>query len=159
MKPFKVVTDALKEAQPDLRGNWRQRLRAKIGDRLEEILLELAEGRAWVPTLPDGQITDPVVPSSDVRLRAALALKELMDGKAVPQTEIVKAEQEAQDLEAVRALSDAELEAEARKILESRRPKALDPGPVTEAVVEETVDIPKIVDQIWNAPNLPEGDE
>lgn len=152
MKPFTVIADALAEAQPNLKGNWRQRLRGRIGDRLDEILFELAEGRAWVPTLPDGSITDPVVPSSDVRLRAALALKEMLDGKAVPQTEIVKAEQEARDLDAVRALSDAELEAEARKILEGRTPKALNPGPVTELEVNEEVDTERCALQIWNAP-------
>jgi hypothetical protein len=147
VKPFTVITDALKEAK--VPRTWRDRYRP-AGDELRDILLELARGRAWTPTLPDGRICEPVVPSSDVRLRAAIALSEMIDGKAVPQTEVVKAEQEARDLEAVRALSDAELEAEAAKILAARRKPALEPGPVEDA--EEPVDLDKVVGEIWAAP-------
>lgn len=164
MKPFTLITEAVKEANPGkLTGNWQQRFRRAHGDALEEILFDLAQGRAWIPTLPDGSVSAPVIPSSDVRLRAALALKEMVDGRAVPQTEIVKAEQESRDLEAVRALSDAELEAEARKILASRKPPVLNPGPPTEAeVVDERLTASPVVDenldpealglQIWAAP-------
>lgn len=151
---FKVIADALEESTPQLTKikNWRTRLRARIGDRLEEIMYELAEGRAWIPTLPDGSISSPLVPSGDVRLRAAIALKEMLDGRAVPQTEVIKAEMEAQDMESIRALSDAELEAEARKILESRQQRALNPGPVTDAeIVPDDLAL-----QIWNAPAIEE---
>lgn len=152
MKPFGLITEAVKDANPGkLSGNWQQRFRRKYGDTLEEILMDLAQGRAWIPTLPDGSVSAPVIPSSDVRLRAALALKEMVDGRAVPQTEIVKAEQESRDLEAVRALSDAELEAEARKILEKRTP-VLNPGPPTDAVVvDENVAPAQLAEQIWAA--------
>lgn len=152
MKPFSVIADALKDAK--VPRTWRDRYRP-AGDELRDILMDLARGRAWTPTLPDGRIADPVVPSSDVRLRAAIALAEMIDGKAVPQTEVVKAEQEARDLEAVRALSDSELEAEAAKILAARRKPALDPGPVEDA--QEELDLEKVVGEIWAAPGSEEA--
>jgi hypothetical protein len=159
MTPFKVITEAVNE-QLAKSQQFRSHIRKKHSEELEDILMELARGRAWIPTLPDGSIAEPVVPSSDVRLRAAIALKEMYDGKAVPQTEIVKAEKEARDLESIRALSDAELEAEASRILASRRPPALNPGPAEDAQLvppsETTLDSAKLAEQIWSAPTLEE---
>lgn len=100
--------------------NWRQELRRIVGSpgKLWRILLELAEGRAYRPVLPDGSEGPPVVPSPEIRLRAATELADRLYGKAVSQTEIVQAEQAASDLESVRALSDAELEAQVKGALE-----------------------------------------
>jgi len=155
MRAFTVITDAIQTANPRLKGSWRDRFRVQIGDELDQILMDLARGKAWIPTLPDGSISAPVIPSSDVRLRAATTLKEMLDGKAVAQTELLKAEQEAKDLESIRALSDTELEAQAAKILEERRRPALNPGPVTDAEVVtegDPVDITQYGEQIWAAP-------
>lgn len=94
------------------RQTWRKGL-ARItnnGTMLDEILLGLALGAAYEPVLPDGRKGEPVVPSPEVRRAAAVDLMHMLRGKPVAQTEVMKAEKEAEDLEQYRALSDADLE-------------------------------------------------
>ncbi len=123
MNPFSIVHQALSDNRPEARRSrsWRDDLRNKVGDDLHHILYTLAQGKAWMAELPDGRCSAPVLPSSDVRLRAAMFLHEALYGRAVPQTEIQKADQEAKEMESIRALSDEELELEAMKIIEGRR--------------------------------------
>lgn len=99
---------------------WRSSLRKIVGEdgKLWRILLELAEGRAYRPVLPDGTEGPPVVPSPEIRLRATVELADRLYGKAVSATEQVQAEQAAHDLEAIRALPDGELEQRVRGVLE-----------------------------------------
>ena len=159
---FKVITQALAESMPQVTKskNWRDALGARIGTRGEkiwEILADLAEGKAWMAQLPDGQISIPVIPSSDVRLRAAIALAEMKFGKAVAQTEILKAEAEASEMESIRALSDAELEAEATKILAERRMPVLVAGPEVDAeIVPDQADQDDPFALIWEAEYMDE---
>lgn len=113
--------------------NFRDALRARVGSNGELIwdtLVDLAEGRAWQVELPDGRVSQPMIPSSDVRLRAAQDLRETLFGRAVLQTEAIKAEEEAQNLAQIRALSDDELRLKAQAILAKR---AIDPGQETDA--------------------------
>ncbi len=110
---------------------------------MHEILADLAEGKAWMADLPDGRCSAPVLPSSDIRLRAIMFLHEALHGKAVAQTEIAKAEQEAKEFESIRALDDNTLEAEAFKILEARKVerRMLDQGSTIAEYTEElTID-------------------
>lgn len=130
--PFAIVRDALE--QNKIHRSWRDSLRARLPqDRLHDILADLAEGKAWMAQLPDGQISVPVLPSSDIRLRAAMFLHEALYGKAVAQTEIQKAELEAKEFEAVRAMDDDQLEAAAAQIIEARKVQRLTQGVIVEA--------------------------
>ena len=99
---------------------WRSSLRKIVGDdgKLWRIMLELAEGRAYRPVLPDGTEGPPIVPSPEIRLRATVELADRLYGKAVSATEQVQAEQAANDLEAIRALSDGELAQRVKGALE-----------------------------------------
>ena len=157
-----VIRDALLASHPEVKraGNWRDSLRRQVGPHAEvlhEILLTLAKGNAWMAELPDGRCSVPVLPSSDVRLRAAIYLHEALLGKAVAQTEIQKAEHEAREIEAIRALSDDELEAEAVRILHARHVNAFTPGAnVAEFTVEREkntndLTVPDLALSIWNA--------
>jgi len=80
-----------------------------------------------------------------------LFLHEAIHGKAVAQTEVRKAEEETRELDAIRALSDRELEIEAIKVLAERGHRALDPGP--EEVVYAGEDVPPadVAMSIWLA--------
>jgi len=155
--PFSIIKTAIDDSLGKKPKSWRESLRRRLpAERMHEILADLAEGKAWMAELPDGRCSAPVMPSSDVRLRAAMFLHEALYGKAVAQTEIQKAEQEAKEFEAIRALDDDELERRAADILEARRRAKLTAGPVTDA--EFTV-IPEKdereisdVDRIWAAP-------
>lgn len=160
--PFAIVSQALNESSPSGRASrsWRDSLRMSLPvDELHGILADLARGKAWMAELPDGRCSVPVLPSSDVRLRAAMFLHESLYGKAVAQTEIQKAELEAKEFEAVRALDDEQLETEALRIIEARRVNRLTAGPVTDAeftVSERPFDI---VATIWAATPSEEQNE
>jgi hypothetical protein len=154
-----IVSSALQASlQKERPKNWREDLRqqTKNGAELHRILLSLARGEAWQATLPGGMVSAPILPSADVRLRAAMFLEEQLFGKAVAQTEVTRAEQEAKELESIRALTDDELAAEATRILEARRVPALTPGPATiaEYVVSGGVPTPEplgLTARVWNA--------
>lgn len=141
----------LQRAAPDVKAGglvktWRGALRAELGtygENLWPMMVSLAQGLPWQVTLPDGRLSAPIMPTPDVMLRAQMFLAEFQFGKAVPQTEIQKAEQEATDMEAIRAMSTEQLEAEALEWIEGRRVERLPPGTVTEAVftVDDVYDL------------------
>lgn len=133
--PFSLVAEVVAESlpKPARHRGWRAELREVVGPNLHNVLWDLAQGKAWTVELTNGMISAPIVPSSDVRLRAAMFLHETLYGRAVPQTEVARAEQEAKEIAAVQALSEDELAAEAQRILEARKVRALGPGAVMEA--------------------------
>jgi hypothetical protein len=94
------------------------------GEKLWEILVDIAEGKAWVPRMvkEDGTVVmcEPQVPTTSDRVRAAQLVAEHLVGKPVPETEIVRAEGATQELAAIRQLSDAELERRVRAIAVSQ---------------------------------------
>ena len=96
-----------------------------------EVLMAISRGQAITPTLtmPDGTIQygEPVVPNATVMAQASKDLIEMMHGKAVAQTEVMKAAQEAKHVEQARALSDSELEGQLIEALAERGKIAL-PG-------------------------------
>lgn len=153
-----VIRKALVESAPaELRKakTWREDLSYRVGPnntKLNKILLELAEGIPYQVELGDGVLSNPIVPTPDVRLRAAIYLDEKLNGKAVAQTEIRKAEEEERERASIRALSEDELYAEARKIIARRSQRVIDAGPETDAeVIEETISENELVDLIWDA--------
>ncbi len=152
--PFTLVHTALKENLAPK--SWRDSLRKRLTvERLHDILANFAEGKAWMATLPDGRSTAPILPSSTDSLKAAMFLHEALHGKAVAQTEIIKAEQEAKDFEAVRALDDDALEAEAARIIQARKVQRLAAGQITDAeYVQEQDPLAMIV-----AAPIPEEDD
>jgi hypothetical protein len=101
---------------------WRAAARMMAGGdavpQLFKVLMDIAEGKAVLCTLPDGRIGPPIVPTAADRLRAATEYIHAVIGRPVPQTEIVQAEAAGQELEAVQALSDDELLSRARTALE-----------------------------------------
>jgi hypothetical protein len=94
------------------RETWRGVMRRLTNDGKDvmEVLYNLAMGNVLVAQLPDGRVSEPIVPSPEVRRAAAVDLLHMLHGKPVAQTEVVKAEQEAEDVAQYAALSDDELE-------------------------------------------------
>ncbi len=101
--------------------NWRVYLRknTRNGAEIHEIILDLARGKPRKVTLNDGRET-LITPTAADSLRAAIHLDEMMHGKAVTQNEQQRAEREASALEAVRALSDSDLEARVAAVFERK---------------------------------------
>lgn len=115
--PVKLV----KATKATRRGTFRDALRGAIGpdgERAWRVILDIAEGRPWVPTLEDGSTADPVVPTTRDRLEAARYLTDSLFGKPIEQTQVPEAERAAQDNAELVRLSDEELFARARKIVE-----------------------------------------
>ena len=104
------------------RENWRSIMKKLTdgGQMPMRVAVEMAEGRPFVATLEDGSTSEPVLPNASIRLVAAQWLHEQMYGKAVTQTEIVKAEAETRLQAQVQALSDEELQAKVFAALERR---------------------------------------
>ena len=86
--------------------------------RLFKVLMDIAEGKAVLCTLPDGRVGPPIIPSAADRLHAATEYIHAVIGRPVPQTEIVAAEAASQEMSAVQALSDDELLLRARTALQ-----------------------------------------
>ena len=163
-----IIREALVKNRPEARAkSWRDDLRAQLGPNGEElhlILFKLAKGEAWMASLPDGRVSEPILPSSDVRLRAAVFLHETLYGKAVAQTEIQKAEHEAKEFEAIRALNDDELEREAMRIIDARKVSRLtaqqpELAEFTEVSEPMTVRVDELAATIWAATPSEEQDK
>jgi hypothetical protein len=119
--PFAVVRDKdgrVVHRQMDQKGhrkNWRHWARLVTNDGLNQFekMVAIAEGRAFQTeiTLPTGEkvLSEPMVPPLSVQKEAAKDVFEFLHGKAVAATEVVKAEEEAKELERIRSMSDAEL--------------------------------------------------
>lgn len=92
---------------------WRKALNRMTdnGRILDERLLNLALGHAYTASLPDGRVSDPIIPTPEVSRAATVDLLHMMRGKPVAQTEVMKAEKEAEDMEQYQAMSDEQLKA------------------------------------------------
>lgn len=118
---------------------WRRAL-ARLtnnGQDLQEVLYNLAMGNAYAVKLPDGRESDPIIPSAEVRRASATTLHEWLHGKAVAQTEVLKAEKDSEDVQQYRALSDEQLREAALPYLERIKRKELSDGGTTESSAEE----------------------
>jgi len=122
---------------------WRAAARALAGGdtmpHLFKVLMDIAEGKAVLCTLPDGRVGPPIIPTAADRLRAATEYIHAVIGKPVAQTEIVQAEAAGAELEAVQALSDDELLLRARSALERSLMSLTqrNPAPVEEDASED----------------------
>lgn len=99
---------------------WRKSIArlTRNGRDMQDVLYNLAMGNAYEVKLPDGRVSEPIIPTAEVRRACAVTLHEWLHGKAVAQTEVMAAEKEAEDVQQYRALSDAELAAAAIPYLE-----------------------------------------
>lgn len=97
-------------------------------------IVKIAHGIPLVARLPDGRESEPILPTASVQLEANKWLAEQLGGKAVPQNEVARTQEESKLLEQIRALSDDELAAKTRALL-AGKPE------VVEAEVEPTQDV------------------
>lgn len=100
--------------------NWRRLLREMTNDGAEPAirLVELSRGKPFRAELEDGRYSDWEVPTLETQRQAAKDLVEFLNGKAVPQTDLLKAEMQEEDLAQYRALSDEQLREAALPYLE-----------------------------------------
>ena len=91
---------------------WRTAMRRLTNDGLDQmtVLHNLSQGIAYKVTLPDGRESEPIIPTPEVRRAAAIDLLHMLHGKPVAQTEVVRAEQEAEDAAQYASFSDEQLE-------------------------------------------------
>lgn len=116
--------------------NWRKQLREATeleeGNILLARAINIALGNPQRATLPDGSYTEWTVPSVGEQKDMLKFLLEMDKGKAVAQTEIVKAELESEDLAQYRSISDEDLAKAARDYLENNPRKLTDDTTHTE---------------------------
>ena len=97
------------------RKNWKHfaRLLTNNGMDMMEKMVRIARGESFqtTVTMPDGStmLSEPLVPPMAVQHAAAKDVFELIHGKAVAATELVRAESEAEEMERIRSMTDAEL--------------------------------------------------
>lgn len=105
---IEAATSPLTLANPK---NWRKQAHeiTNGGVDLLKKLYDIAMGVPFSAKLENGNYTEPEVPSLDTQRAAAKDLFEFINGKAVAQTEVLRAEKEAEDVEQYRALSDEQL--------------------------------------------------
>lgn len=72
-------------------------------------LHDIAMGKPHIVQLADGSTSEPIVPTIETQRAATKDLIEFLHGKAVAQTEVREAEEQAQQMEQIQALSDEEL--------------------------------------------------
>ena len=116
----RVVERATTNIRGRTKAAFRSVLRQITNDGLEQLatLRNIAAGEPWQVKLPDGSVSDWFVPTTSERMEASRMLVEYLHGKAVSQTEVLQAEQVADDVEQYRALSDEELAKAAVPFLE-----------------------------------------
>lgn len=92
---------------------WRALMRQfdESGEGIDELLLlkKIAHGKPFRRELPDGSHSEWMVPDLPTQLKALLAYIEFDKGKAVAQTEALKAEQASDELEQYRNIPESEL--------------------------------------------------
>ena len=111
------------------------------GEDLVLRMLNLSSGTPIeVPARADGKKMDPIVPTAEVMLQAT---KDLLDrgwGKAVAQTEVLKAELEAEDAAQYAAMTDEQLRDAARPFLERANRERKERQGLPEKVVTVTLE-------------------
>lgn len=106
-----VVSKAAPVPGAALKHNARAMLRKVTDGGMDQLatLHAISQGLPWRAELPDGQHTDWIVPTTAERLQASQTLWEYLHGKAVAQTEVLKAVQESEDVAQYQAMSDEQL--------------------------------------------------
>lgn len=117
---------------------WRQHVRSLLGANGEKLwagVVDIANGKAWIPVLPDGREGPPQVPTTNDRLQAQQYLGNMLFGRPVDQTAIVEAEQKAAENADLKLMSDDDLLQLARRALAEKIVNSV-PGEVV-AIEEE----------------------
>lgn len=88
--------------------NWRKATRELTNNGLDLIkrLYDISQGAPYRAVLEDGKYTEWEVPTIETQRAAAKDLFEFLHGKAVAQTEVLKAAKESEEVEKYQALSD-----------------------------------------------------
>lgn len=112
-QPTRPVVAAQILPKDAARKTWRSFLKrlTNNGEDLFANIHNIAQGQPFSVTLPDGTMSEPRIPTPEVRLQANMHLLEFLFGKAVAQTEVVKAEEQSQEIAQIEAMSDADLKA------------------------------------------------
>lgn len=105
---------------PEAKRTFRNALYKMTDGGLDNIktLISLRDGEPQVHEMPDGRKSEPIYPTPEVRRASAMNLHEILHGKPVAASEVLKAEKEAEDMERYRAMSNDELRAAALPWLE-----------------------------------------
>lgn len=90
-----------------------------------DIINALSKSIPVIVKLPDGREHEPIVPTPSQSFAASQFMVEFIHGKATSQLEVMRAEEEAQNIAQVQALSDQELK---QQILESFETRKLEDG-------------------------------
>jgi hypothetical protein len=116
------------KGMPPLR-NWRRQVRQMTDNGIDafKVLINIMNAQPQKITLPDGKESEWIIPTLETQRAAAKDIIEFINGKAVAQTEVMKAEKEAEDVEQYQAMSDEALRAAALPFLE-RAQKKLNEG-------------------------------
>lgn len=104
------------------RDSWKdfiKQIGGNNGERWLQNLASIADGNAWIPRLADGREGPPVIPSTADRNAANIYILNMMHGKPVDQTKVVKAEKEARKSLDLSTVPDIELRKEAAKYLKA----------------------------------------
>lgn len=117
--------------------NWRKQLREATdtpdGNILLAAMLNIALGQPERAKIPGEEMyTEWIVPSVSERRQMLQFLWEMDKGKAVAQTEALKAEKETEDVEQYRNISDQQLADVARPFLERLKAKHKELPPAAE---------------------------
>lgn len=113
----KVTTSVMTKSP---RANWRKLAsdHTNSGMDMLEILINIARGNPRQLHMPDGQVSEWQIPTIEASRQAAKDVFELINGKAVAATEVMKAIKDSEDVsQYAHASEDALLDA-ARQYLE-----------------------------------------
>jgi hypothetical protein len=107
--------------------NWRRQVRHMTNNGIDgfKVLINLMNGVPQKVTLPDGTESEWIIPTMEVQRQSAKDIIEFINGKAVTQSEVLKAEKEADDVAQYQAMSDEALQAAAAPFLERVKAKQL----------------------------------
>ena len=112
--------------------SWRSQMRQITNGGIDTLvrLANIANGVPQRTTLEDGTHSEWIIPSISEQRQALQFLAEFQLGKSVAQTEVVKAETEADEHAQMSAMSDAALRDAARPFLERIEKRELEQGEV-----------------------------
>jgi hypothetical protein len=105
-----VTTAPLDVYKAPSKGTWRKLLKelTNNGEDLFKVLYDISQGTPYV-VRHEGMVSEPIIPSPEARISATTTLLHMLHGKPVAQTEVVKSEVEAEEMQRYQAMSREEL--------------------------------------------------
>lgn len=109
----------------EVRLTWRRALSKLTNGGVDNFLelINLRNGKPISVEMPDGRMSEPIIPTPEVRRAAAMNLHEMLHGKAVAETEIKKSEEESEERARLQAMSDEQL----RQVIDGEYKRLNDP--------------------------------